>query len=673
MSDTVRSPRCAVIVGPYLSGKTTLLESMLMATGGLHRKGSVKDGTTLGDSSPEARARQMSVELTAAATTYLGEEWTFIDCPGSIEFAQETRDATMVADVAVVVVDPDPTRALTAAPILKFLDRNRIPHLVFINKTDHPGIRLRDTLAALQEISERPLILREAPIREGEQITGFVDLVSEKAYEYLDGAPSKMVRLPDSARPREQEAREEMLEALADFDDRLLEELLEETPPPTGEIYDNLTRDLQEDLIVPVFFGSAEHDHGIRRLLKALRHETPESDAAAHRLGLDPAGGEVLAQVFKTQHLPHAGKYSLARLFDGGLKDGDTLAGQRLNGLYRPFGDKHEKCPRAKKGAVVGLGRLDGVKTGEVLGTAAEGLWPEPMPPVFAAGLTIDRHADEVKLAEALQRMTEEDRSLTTVQKDETGQLLLMGQGDIHLKVAVDRLKNRYHLEVTIHPEQTPYQETIRKSAKQHGRYKKQTGGHGQFGDVHLTIKPLPRGEGFAFTESIVGGVVPRQYIPAVEKGVRDYLRRGPLGFPVVDLTVELFDGSYHSVDSSDQAFQMAARIAMNDAMPECDPVLLEPINLVTISTPNEFTSKIQRLISSRRGQILGFDAKPGWGQWDEVKAYMPHDEIRDMITELRSLTLGVGFFDYSFDHMQELSGKQADRVVSERQAALKG
>jgi elongation factor G len=290
----------------------------------------------------------------------------------------------------------------------------------------------------------------------------------------------------------------------------------------------------------------------------------------------------------------------------------------------------------------------------------------EPAEPVYALALTTVNRNDDVKLSGALSKLLEEDPSLFWEQHGDTREIILWGQGDIHLKVALDRLQHKYNVPMTTHLPQIPYKETIRKSApKVHGRYKHQTGGHGQFGDVYLEIKPLPRGEGFQFQDKIVGGVVPRQYIPGVETGVRESLDHGPLGFPVVDVAVTLKDGSYHSVDSSEQAFKQAARLAMQTGMDLCEPQLLEPILAIALSVPNEFTSKALRLINGRRGQVLGYDAKPNWRGWDEVQAQLPQAEMHDMIVELRSLTLGVGTFCWQFDHLQEVPEKIVERVLA--------
>ncbi|MBM3571706.1 MAG: elongation factor G [Alphaproteobacteria bacterium] len=670
-----KSPRTAVLVGPYLSGKTTLLEALLAATGAIPRRGTIKDGNTVGDSAPEARQRKMSVELNAAHTKYLDDPWVFIDCPGSIEFAQEAHNALMVADVAIVVCEPVPDRALTVAPILKFLDDHAIPHMLFVNKMDTAAVRVRDLLQALQAVSERPFVLRQVPIRDGDALTGYVDLVSERAYKYKPGQASDLIKVPDSALEREKEARTEMLEALADFDDKLLEQLLEDTQPSTQEIYRQITKDLQKDLIVPVLLGAAEHDHGVRRLLKALRHETPEVPLAAERRGVTGAGEPVL-QVFKSIHAAHAGKLTLARVLRGSLKDGATVNGARVSGVSHLMGQALVKHGEAVTGDIVGLGRMDPIKTGDVLtpsGNAPEGLvpWPQPLTPVYALAIKAENRNDEVKLSGALAKMTEEDPSLHVDHSHDTNEMVLWGQGEIHLLVTVERIKSKFNLKLTTSRPKVPYKETIKKSAQQHGRHKRQSGGHGQFGDVHVEIKPLSRGKGFEFIDKIVGGAVPRNFIPSVEEGIVDYLKRGPLGFTVVDVSVTLYDGSYHDVDSSDMAFKTAARIAMTEGMPKCQPVLLEPICQVAISVPNEHTSKVQRVISGRRGQIQGYDAKASWKGWDEVQGQIPQADLHDLIIELRSITQGVGSYTWKFDHLAELTGRLADKVVSDHQAEL--
>lgn len=669
---TVSLPRAAALVGPFSSGKTSLLEALLFRAEAIPRQGRIKDGNTVGDSSAEARARLMSVEPTLAGVDYLGEKWTFIDCPGSVEFQQDAYNVLMAVDAAIVVCEPDPARAVMVAPLLKFLDERKIPHLLFINKVDTAGTRLRETLEALQAVSDRPLVLREVPIRDGEQITGFVDLVSERAYKYRPGQPSDLIKIPDAIKDEEQLARQEMLEHLADFDDHLMEELLEDVAPPKDELYGDLAKDLADDLIVPVFFGSAENDGGVTRLWKALRHDVPAPTTTAARLGFANDGAPI-ARVFKTVHAAHTGKLSWVRVLRGEFADAQILAPGKISGLYVPAITSLTKVAKAALGDVIGFGRLDQAATGDVLGGDGQPVadWPKPLDSLFALALEAEKKGDDVKLSGALTKLAEEDPSYRLEQNAEFGETVLWGQGEIHLLVALERLKSRFGLGVVTHPPTVPHMETIRKPVEVHGRHKKQSGGHGQFGDIHIEIRPQPRGAGFVFEDKIVGGAVPRQYIPAVEEGIVDFLKQGALGFPVVDIAVTLTDGSYHSVDSSDMAFKTAARIAMAEGMPQCDPVLLEPILAVEISVPTDFTSKAQRIITGRRGQILGYDGKAGWAGWDQVSAYLPQAEMGDLIVELRSLTMGVGTFGWRFDHLQELSGRAAEKVVESRKESL--
>jgi elongation factor G len=679
---TQHAPRCAALVGPYTGGKTTLLESLLFVTGAVPRKGSVKERNLVGDSVPEARAHQMTTEVNIATASFLGDKWTFLDCPGSIELLQETENALMVADIAVVVCEPVVERALAVAPILKFLDDQHIPHMVFVNKMDHATHRVRDMLAALQAVSERPLVLRQVPTRDGETVTGYVDLVSERAYKYQPGKPSDLVPLPEAEAARERQSRQEMLEQLADFDDTLLEQLLEDTVPDKKEIYGYLTRTVQEDKLVPVLLGAAERDHGVRRLLKALRHEAPEPAVTAERCGVK-GSGEGCARVFKTYHMPHSGKLSAVRVWRGEIADGEQLSGQagageRVSGLFTMLGHHTTKQPKAGAGEVVALGRMEKAQTGHLLTPSGKPVagakpWPASLKPLYATALQAENRNDEVKLTAAIQKLAEEDPSLSFEQTQDTHELLLWGQGEVHLRIATERLAARNKLQVKSRVPQIPYKETIRRSITQHARHKKQSGGHGQFGDVTIEIRPVARGNGFEFIDRIVGGAVPRHFVPSVERGVSEYLSRGPLGFQVVDLAVALTDGQYHSVDSSDMAFRTAARLAMSEGMPKCDPVLLEPILEVTLSAPGEFTANVQRLVTGRRGQILGFDAKAGWKGWDETTAHIPQSEIRDMIIELRSLTYGVGTYEWRFDRLQELTGREAESVVKRRDEAMAG
>ena len=585
-----RPARAIAIIGPYLSGKTTLLEALLERCGAVTRAGTVADGNTVGDQSAEARAHGMSVSLNLASADYLGDTYTFIDCPGSLEFQHEGALALTVCDAAIVVCEPDARRVPALQLILKQLDDRGIPHLLFLNKIDTSSTPVREIIPMLQPASAKPLVLRQIPIWENGVATGFIDLASERAYVYREHAVSEIVPLPQDAATREREARFHMLEQLADYDDALMEQLLSDIEPPKDRIFDDLSRELADGLICPVLIGSAANGHGISRLLKALRHETPSVERVAKRLGTADTTSSVL--VFKTQHTSHGGKLSFARVLTGELADGATVIGadgheERVSGIFTMHGEEPRKRGSAKAGETVALGRLDSIRSGETLTTGKNAIAqiavPQPLPPVFGVGLGLKDRKDEVKLTAALAKLVEEDASLAIEQNADTHQMLLLGQGEMHMRVAMERLERKFAVPVVRERRHVPYKETIRHKVEIRGRHKKQSGGHGQFGDVLVDIEPLPRGGGFEFEEVIVGGAVPRQYIPSVEHGVQDYMAHGPLGFPVVDIKVTLKDGSFHTVDSSDMAFRQAARIAMTEGMPKCLPVLLEPIMAVEI------------------------------------------------------------------------------------------
>jgi elongation factor G len=671
-------PRCIALVGPFQSGKTTLLEAILARTGAIPRQGSVDAGTSVGDASKEARHHKMSVELTAATTEFMGDHYTFLDCPGSIEFIHDMRAALPLVDAAVVVCELDDKKIAQLQLILRELEDQAIPHILFVNKIDKASQSVHDALSLLQPASRTRLLARQLPTFSGDIITGFVDLALERAFVYKENAPSQVIDIADTERDREKAARFAMLEALADHDDELMTQLLEDIEPPRDKVFDDLSKDMRDGQAVPVLMGVATRTNGVLRLLKALRHETPGIAATAKRLGIKGAS-DAVAGVIKTCHTTHGGKLSIARMLAGEAGDGtvfntpDGEAG-RVSGVFKLMGAQTEKRGAAQAGETVAFGKLDYARTGDTLSAGKTAHAPvvdvTAYPPVLAVAVAARERKDDVKLGVALNKLTDEDPSLSVVHNADISEVVMWGQGEMHLRVAGERLAERYGVGAVTHPPTVGYRETIRKPVTQRGRHKKQSGGHGQFGDVVLEIKPLPRGSGFVFEDRITGGVVPRNYIPSVEEGVIDALKHGPLGFPVVDLHVALTDGSYHTVDSSDMAFRTAGRIAIVEGLPQCQPVLLEPIHLVEIVCPSEATAKINAILSGRRGQILGFDTREGWPGWDCVRAQMPEAEIGDLIIELRSATAGVGSFSFKFDHMAELTGRTADQIVAARRAA---
>jgi elongation factor G len=651
------------------------MEALLYTAGATDRQGAIEAGTTVGDSTPEARARHQSVELNVASFEFMGDRYTLIDCPGSVEFTAEADHALPAVDLAVVVTDPDPGKAILLRPLFQELDRMGVPRMVFVNKIDQAHGNVGELLDALQPASTVPLVARQLPILDDDKVTGFIDLALERAFVYRAGQQFEQIDIPSELAQAEVDARFHMLEQLSSYDDALLEQLLSDVNPDREMVFGDLVKELQQGLIAPVFFGSAQNDSGMGRLLKAFRHEAPGPEGAAARLGADGA----CAYVFKTTHAGQAGKLALARVLAGKVADGAELVhadGEkaRASGLFQMLGPQTRKVAAADTGDVVAIGKVEAAHAGELLSADGKARTarraPAHRPPVYWQAIHPKDRKDDVRLSSSLAKLVEEDASLEVMHNEETHELLVGGQGEGHLKTSLERLKRRFGVEVTTSRPRTPYKESIKKAVTQHGRHKKQTGGHGQFGDVIVEIGPLERGAGVQFSEKVTGGVVPRQWIPAVGDGVKDACERGPLGFPVIDVKACLIDGSYHAVDSSELAFRTAGRIAMSEGLKACQPYLLEPIEKVTIYAPNTATSKITSVISGRRGQILGFDAWEESPGWDRIEAYLPHAERQDLIVELRSLTQGLATFQGEFDHMGEVTGRLADEIIQQAKPA---
>jgi elongation factor G len=660
-----KGTRVIALVGPAGAGKTSLAEAMLFAAGATDRLGSTANGSSIGDSSPESRQRGGSTELNLYNFEHLGDQFAIIDVPGSIGFAADGARALAIADVAIVVVDPDPARAPLAAPALRALDELGIPHLIFVNRIDQAHGRIRDLLSALEPMSVSPLIARQIPIWDGEKVSGFVDLALERAFKYRAGQSSERIEIPSELQEREIEARTHMLEQLADHDDELLEQLLMDETPTPQKIFQDLARETGESLGVAVLFGSASSSWGVRRLLKALRHEAPTAAATAKRLEVtDPA-----LYVFKILH-GSIGRLALSRALGGSIREGSDLKTDgehaRVGSLFKVQGEKTQKVGEASDGDIVAVAKIDNVNAGQWLGA---GKLPPPIDIEFparncAVAIEPADRKDDVKLSGALHRLTEEDGGLIVEHDEANHEIRLRGVNEEHLNTVLARLKRRYGVEVKSHPPAVGYRESIRKPVKQHGRHKKQSGGHGQFGDVIIEIRPLSRGEGFVFEEKIHGGSVPKQWIPAVEEGVREAMVKGPLGFQVVDCAVTLVDGSYHSVDSSELAFRLAGRIAMQEALAAASPHLLEPMHKLTVVCPSSATSRITSAVAGRRGQMLGLGPRDGWTGWDRIEALIPEAELSGLEAELRSQSQGLATYEAEFDHLAELNGPLAEKVI---------
>jgi len=663
--------RAIALVGPAGAGKTSLAEALLHAAGAIHRLGSVEAGTSLGDASPEARARGGSTELNLMRFDWGGDAYVLLDTPGSPSFAADTACALRVADLALVVIGPEPERAALAEPILRELEASGVPHAIFVNKIDKASGSIDAVLDALQPMSKPALVARQLPIASGEDVTGFVDLALDRAWKYRPGQASEQVPIAPEMEETEKAAHFKMLEHLADHDDYLLEQLLTDQEPDLATVFGDLQRETADGLIVPIFLGAATSGFGVRRLLKALRHDTPAPATTAERLGIERAA----ADVFKISHGNAIGRLALARVFGGTLAEGADLHGpdgkpQRTGSLFGIQGAATTKLAKAGAGEVVGVAKADGVHAGDRLGLgghAADAADPRT-PPVanYAVSIAVRDHKDEVRLSTALNRLVEEDPGLSWETIEESHETLLRGLGDEHLAVALERLKRRYGVAVNVGQPSVAFRETIRKPASQRGRHKKQSGGHGQYGDVVIELRPLARGEGFQFEDKITGGAIPRQYIPAVEAGIKDAMLKGPMGCRVVDVAVALVDGSFHSVDSSELAFRIAGRMAMSAALAAAAPYLLEPVAHVTIQSPSSATSRVTSALSSHRSQMLGMKPREGWSRWETIEALVPEAELRAFGTELRSYSQGMASYEARHDHLAEVNEKLAQAIIQQ-------
>ncbi len=671
-SDTSRV-RNIGIVGSHHGGKTTLVEAILAYCGAIGRKGSVTEGTTTTDYEPECVEHAQSTCVGFAhCTADVSIDITLVDCAGFIDFFEETKLALSGCDAALVVIDADPSRVSQTQMLVEYLESRKMPHLFVVNKMDRPGADFAGTLEELQRCYGRHVVAEQWPIGAAETFKGYVDLASRKAYLF-DGNSGKEADVPADLRDRVENARGQLLEAMADFDDHLMEELLEGVEPPQDEVDKDLCAECSHDQIVPVLATAGLPGHGIAALVQAIEKWFPSPlDAAqvdAEGRPIEPkADGPVIAHVIKTIIHPQSGKISVVRVLSGTLKPDSTLTNISKNsekvrsaGLYRLQGKKQEAIPEARPGSIVAIARLETVSTGDTLTENGYKVLLPRVPasePVFAVAIKPKERMDEAKISQMLARVIDEDPALRLERAAITNELLLLGSGEQHVNIAVERLTRKFKVEVNTAPPTIPYQETITAGTEVHSRYKHQTGGHGQFGDVWLRFAPRDRGNGVTFEEKIVGGVVPRQFIPAVEKGVREALMHGTLGgYPVTDLHVVLFDGAYHDVDSSEQSFKTAAGMGVRDALPKCNPAVLEPIVRVRVTVPTHYTSAVIQQFTGKRGQILGMNPADKAGH-DVVEADVPQVELSRYITELRTATQGLGTYTWRHERFDPVPGK---------------
>ncbi len=643
--------RAIAILGASNTGKSTLVDRMCALEG-----------------QPQQPAG--AGELRIAEFTHLDETWQAIDTPGSIELLHVACDALLAADAAVICVGPDPSAAVLASPYLHAVEAAGTPAVLFINRIDEATAPVRDIVAAMQDYALHPIVLRQIPIREGGQITGSVDLVSERAWHYREGEPSQLVEIPAGMVEREHAARDDMLEQLSEHDDTLLEELIEDRTPASSEVYAICARVLRENRVLEALIGSAAHGNGIVRVMKALRHEAPGPAVLRERLqaqaGLDEPPAAV---IFASTYRKHVGKTLLLRALQP-LASGQPLGG-RATGQMSPADPRDSRhLEEIPEGVIASAVKADHLAAGKL--ATADALydppaWHKPQPAIMHRVLAPTAERDSVKLSGSLASLAEGDSALTVSQDPATGGALVGVQGPLHLRLLRQHLKEVFGMEVEEVAPSAAYCETISKPQDTAYRHKKQTGGAGQFADVKLTVSPGARGSGFIFAEVVKGGAVPRNYIPAVETGARDAMERGPLGFPVLDVTVTLTDGLHHPVDSSEMAFRIAGRRGVGEALKAAGPVLLQPVYRIAIHAPALFTGGLGPIVASHLGQVLGFDADPAAKGWEIFQSLVPGSALAGLANDIRAATQGVGWFEAAFDHYEELHGKAADRIVQDR------
>ncbi len=646
--------RVAAIVGPFGSGKTSLLESLLYVTGALDRKGTAGDADRVGDASPECRKYAMSVEAVVSGTRFLGETWVFLDCPGSPELAGETIGALSVADTAIVVCDPDPARAVTAAPVLRFLQDNNIPCFIFINKVENSKVPVREVINALQAYSRLPLILREIPIRENGEITGFVDLISERAYafkdgEYKDNVSAHLLKVPENVDAKSDDARQKILENLADRDDALLEKILEDAVPAKSELFSSLAHAVRDNALVPVFFGAAEKDAGIFRLLKALRHDVACLSANAR----DVRDAAVAVRVFKTRYA-HTGKQSFARVLKGSVTDGMVLGGERVNGLYMIRGVNSFKVNEAPKGSLVALGRMDETKTGDLLTDGKKQEAGRTFPPPFAAyavALEPDKPGDEIKLTSAAAKLAEEDDSLSIEYDKDTEQMLLWSRGKRQTELFLSRLKTRFNVRVKTAAVKTPLKETVLKTVQK--QCEKPNGRRGERANICLEVSPLPRGSGVS-ADFNAKERLSNACREAVKTGVYETLLSGSAGHPVTDVSVRVLSATACN-GAPPEAFKAAAQSALNDALKEAGALLLEPVWKIEIRVPAPFTTNVRGVLTRKKAGISEIVPETDHDGWDLLKADLPFSALDGFSEDVRSASAGTAVFIKTSSYLKEI------------------
>jgi elongation factor G len=677
--------RNVALIGHRGAGKTSLHEALLFEAGVVNRLGRVEDGTTTSDYEPDEQEREMSIGATVSSFDHDERKINLIDTPGEPSFIADTIAALRVADAAVVVVNAVMGVEVHTDRLWQRADREGLARLVFVNMLDRERADFFRALESLQNAFGNHVVATEIPIGKEHEIRGVIDLIDMKAFVATSegrGAPEPQ-DIPEELAAQAQEYREKLMDEVAENSDELMERYLEGEEIDHDEIVTVLKRGVTDGKIFPVTCGVATKNLGTTRLLEALVEDLPSPAMRGPMKALDGEGeeieiapdedGELIAYVFKTLADPYAGRLNLFRVYSGVLKGDSQVnnvtqrAKERIGQILIPRGKEHEQTDELGAGDIGAVAKLKETRAGDVLAAKDTRIsFPAlDLPaPVMAFAFEAKTKGDEDKAASAIRRLEEEDPTLDVHRDQQTGEQIIAGLTQIHVEVIVDRMKSRFGAEIELHPPRVPYLEAIRKSAKAHGRYKKQTGGRGQFGDCHIEIAPTEAGTGFEFVDEIKGGSIPKGFIPAVEKGIAEAMQHGVLaGYPVKDLQVRLYDGQYHRVDSSENAFKVAGSMAFKDAMENADPVLLEPIMLLTVSVPEDVVGDVVGDLNSRRGRPLGMEAK---GSVTEIKAEVPMAEVLDYARDLRQITGGRGDYTMEFARHEEIPSHLAQKVIDD-------
>lgn len=674
--------RNVALVGHSGAGKTTLAEALLYRAGTVTRVGKVEDGNTVTDFDPEEHERGHSVSLALAPIEWKGHKINIIDTPGYADFVADVYAALHVVDLAVFVVSAVDGVEVGTERAWRIAEEMGVPRMVFINKLDKDEASFDNTLASLRNTFGAGIAPIELPIGEKSAFHGIADLFTDKAYIY-DSGSAQEAEIPDELEEKEHEVHDNLVEGIVVADDDMLERYLEGDVPPAAELEKTMAKGVAQATVFPVVCGSATGPIAVDRLADfiveigpaPLRTKTLQVTAGGSEVEVElKTDGDPLVQVFKTIADPYVGQISIFRVLSGTVRADQTLHNQR-SGEDEKFakiaymvGKESELVDSLPLGDIGAVAKLDDTNTGDTLSVKGQPVVAPSIPkptPVLATAIHAKTQADTDKLANALRRIQQEDPVLVVERNAETRQTLLRGLGETHLSIALQRLSRKFGVEVETEPVRVPYRETITRNSEAEGKYKKQSGGHGQFGVAMLKVEPTVRGEGFEFVDEIKGGSIPRQFIPAVEQGIVETMQEGGvLGFPVVDIRVRCYDGKYHSVDSSEMSFKMAGRLGFKAAMEKAGPIILEPISKIEVTVPSHYQGDVMGDLSSRRGQVQGTEAGPGGRQI--VTALVPTSEIITYAMDLRSLTQGWGTFTAVHDHYQELPSHLTDRVVAE-------